>query len=100
MTDTVQNNSAESRFELEADGKLAYVTYRRTDDVIALLHTQVPRELAGQGVGTKLGRGALDAIRADGLRVAPKCSFIAHLIETHPEYQDMVASASSHRGSD
>lgn len=91
MTENVHDNSADERFELTVDGRLAFVTYHRAGNVVALLHTEVPRELSGRGIGTQLGRGALDAIRAEGLKVAPKCSFIAHLIENNPEYQSMVA---------
>ena len=58
---------------------------------IALLHTEVPEALSGQGVGSKLVRGVLDALRAEGAKVVPRCEFVAAYVERHPEYRDMVA---------
>jgi predicted GNAT family acetyltransferase len=39
-----------------------------------------------------LARGALDAIRAQGLKVVARCPFIASFIKRHPEYEDLVAA--------
>ena len=49
-----------------------------------LLHTEVPEALSGQGVGSKLVRGTLDAVRGDGAKVVPRCEFVAAYIERHP----------------
>jgi predicted GNAT family acetyltransferase len=91
MSNAVTNNPSEHRYELVAEGNVAFVTYRRDGDTVALLHTRVPPELSGRGIGTQLGLGALDHLRADRLKVDPQCSFIARLIEEHPEYQPMLA---------
>jgi predicted GNAT family acetyltransferase len=32
----------------------------------------------------------LDDARRQGLRVLPLCPFIAHYVEQHPEYQELV----------
>ncbi|HEX7775877.1 MAG TPA: GNAT family N-acetyltransferase, partial [Parvibaculum sp.] len=52
--------------------------------------TVVPEELGGKGVGSRLAKGALDAVRAEGLKVVPQCPFIAAYIKKHPEYQPLV----------
>lgn len=89
---TVTDNPGESRFEAHVDGELAgFADYQRTDDLIAFTHTEVDDAFEGQGVGSALARGALDAVRADGTRrVLPKCAFIRGWIEKHPDYQDLV----------
>ena len=87
----VRDNPAASRFEMASGGAVAFVEYRRAGDRIALLHTEVPEALSGQGVGSKLVRGTLDAVRAEGLKVVPRCEFVAAYVERHPEYRDMVA---------
>ena len=51
----------------------------------------MPEALSGQGVGSKLVRGVLDAVRAEGLKAVPRCEFVAAYVERHPEYRDMVA---------
>ncbi len=70
----------------------ASVEYRRAGDGrIALLHTEVPEALSGQGVGSKLVGGTLNAVQAEGLKVVPRCEFVAAYIERHPEYRDLLA---------
>ena len=87
----VTDNPATSRFEMASGGSTAFVEYRRAGDRIVLLHTEVPEALSGQGVGSKLVRGALDAVRAEGLKVVPRCEFVAAYIGRHPEYQYLMA---------
>lgn len=68
-----------------------FVTYRALTGRIVLIHTETDPTLQGAGVGSALAAGALDDIRARGLLVTPRCSFIRSYIERHPEYDDLVA---------
>jgi predicted GNAT family acetyltransferase len=90
MTDTVRNNTDENRYELDVDGHLAATYYRIADGVITFIHTEVPDALAGRGVGSKLIKGALDQVRAAGLKVVPQCPFVRAYIEKHPDYADLL----------
>lgn len=87
----VTNNEAKSQFELDTNGSLALAAYSRNGDTLTFNHTEVPEELEGQGVGTKLIEGALAQAREQGLKIVPVCSFVRHYVETHPETQDLVA---------
>ena len=87
----ITDNAARSRFEMDVEGRTAFVTYRRGEGVIFLNHAEVPPELEGQGIGGKLVRATLDAVRAEGLKVVPRCSFVAAFIRRNPAYGDMVA---------
>ena len=89
MTD-VTNNRAQHRYELTIDGHLAATYYRIADGVITFEHTEVPPELGGKGIGSKLIKGALDQVRADGLKVIAQCPFVKGYIEKHPEYADLL----------
>ena len=91
MAGEVRDNPAMRRYELTTDGKTAFVQYELSNDAVALLHTEVPPELSGQGVGSALAKGALDAVRKKGLRLEPRCEFIARYVERHPAYQDLLA---------
>ncbi len=90
MTDTVLNNTDKNRYELSVDGHLAATYYRIADGVITFVHTEVPDTLAGRGVGSKLVKGALDQVRAAGLKVVPQCPFVRAYIERHPDYADLL----------
>jgi predicted GNAT family acetyltransferase len=91
MTGTVRDNAALKRFELATGEHTAYLYYRLEPGVITLVHTEVPPELGGRGVGSTLVRGALEAIRAKGLKVVATCPFVAAYMGKHPEFNDLIA---------
>jgi hypothetical protein len=91
MANGVHDNAARSRYELDVDGHIAFVDYRLRPDRIVLAHTEVPRELGGRGIGTKIAKGTLDAVRARGLKAEIRCDFLKAYVEKHPEYADIVA---------
>jgi uncharacterized protein len=91
MSDSVRDNAARHRFELDADGHVAFSNYRRDGDTLTVLHTEVPAALNGRGIGSALARGLLDIARAQGLKVRPLCPFVSAYIAKHPEYADLLA---------
>jgi uncharacterized protein len=86
----VRNNTAQNRFELDVDGEQAVAYYRVTPGVITFVHTEVPQALSDRGIGTKLIRGALDMVRAQGLKAVPQCPFVSAFMGKHPEYNDLL----------
>lgn len=90
MTDAVRDNTALSRFELEAEGHIAFSAYKRADGVLTITHTEVPPELGGKGIGTRLVSGMLDLARTEGVKIKPLCPFVKSYIGKHPEYADLV----------
>jgi uncharacterized protein len=81
----------QSRYELRLDGHLiGLAAYRRRDGRIAFTHTEVDESCEGRGFGSRLAAAALDDARRQGLEIVPLCSFIAHYVEQHPEYQELV----------
>ena len=91
MSDII-DNKAQHRFELEVDGHLAATYYKIDDGVITFLHTEVPPELGGKGIGSRLIKSALDQVRAKGLKVIAECQFVKAFIGKHPAYQDLLKS--------
>ncbi len=89
MPDVIDNRP-HHRFELEVDGHVARSFYELADGVITFVHTEVPPELGGRGIGSLLVRGALQKVRAEGLRVVPQCPFFKAWIGKHPEYKDIL----------
>lgn len=93
MDFTVSKNEQAGRFEaVTDDGTVAgFTEYQEQGDTVVLPHTVTEDDFEGQGVGSKVVKAALDAARADGKKVDPKCPFVASYIERHQEYADLVA---------
>jgi uncharacterized protein len=89
-TNSVRDNKALSRFELDADGGVAFANYRRTPAAVIITHTETPRALRGHGVASELVGGALQLIRADGLKVVAGCGFVVDFLHKHPEFADLL----------
>ena len=82
--DVIDNTDA-SRFELRADGWLAELVYRIRGDRLVLVHTEVPVELEGRGIGGRLVTAAVDRAAREGLTLVPLCPFARDWLERHLE---------------
>lgn len=90
----VIDNPAEHRFELPiggSDGDIAAAYYRLEEGALVLIHTEVPFQYSGQGLGSQLARGVFDAVRARGGKVVLRCSFMSSFFARHREYSDIVS---------
>ena len=81
----VIDNTGASRFELREDGRLAELVYRSRGDRLVLVHTEVPLELEGRGIGGRLVTAAVDRAAREGLTLVPLCPFARGWLERHPE---------------
>ena len=81
----VTDNQSESRFELRVDGLLAELPYRRNGNRLVLIHTEVPEELEGRGLGGALVTAAVDHGAREGLTVVPLCPFARGWLQRHPD---------------
>ena len=91
MTNSVRDNIARQRFELDVEGHVAFSEYKRNGNVFIITHTEVPRVLNGKGIGSALVRGLLALVRVEGAKIRPLCPFVRTYVEKHPEYADLLA---------
>jgi predicted GNAT family acetyltransferase len=88
---TVRHDAEGSRYELLVDDRLTGAAdYEDTGDVLVFFHGEVDPEHRGQGLGRALVQGALDDVRRSGRTIVPRCPFVAHFIDEHPEYRDVA----------
>ncbi len=86
----VRDNKAKSRFELDVEGTVAFANYRLAASAVIITHTETPHALRGRGVASELVHGALELIRADGLKVVAGCGFVVDYLNKHPEFADLA----------
>ena len=82
---TVRDDQAGGRFVLEEDGHEAELVYRLDGDRLVLIHTGVPDELGGRGLGGVLVQAALDRAAAEGLTIVPECPFARSWLQKHQD---------------
>jgi predicted GNAT family acetyltransferase len=90
---TIRHDEDRSRYEYLVDGRrLGVAAYRLSGDTVEMHHTEVDPGHRGQGIAAVLVAGALDDVRARGLRVVPTCWYVAQFVDEHPEYRDLLAA--------
>jgi uncharacterized protein len=78
------------RIEMTIGDQTAFLTYRLKDNVLSLIHTEVPPALRGKRIGDALARAVLNDAKDHGRMVKPYCPFVAGFISRHPEYADLI----------
>ena len=81
----ITDNQAESRFEAHLGDSVAELLYRRNGNRLVLIHTEVPEQLEGHGIGGALVTAAIGRAARDGMTVVPLCPFARGWLERHPE---------------
>lgn len=90
--DEVRNNPGEGRFELSVGDRLAFLNYRvLTRGELGLIHTEVPEELSGRGVGSALVEGALLIAREKEWTVLPYCPFVHGWMRRDTRFADLIS---------
>ena len=87
----VRDNKALSRFELDVEGAVAFANYRLA--AVERSSSPTPKRRAHCAAAASRRnwcKGALQLIRADGLKVVAGCGFVVDYLQKHPEFSDLV----------
>jgi predicted GNAT family acetyltransferase len=90
MNEDVVHNTAIGRFQITVDDIVAVLDYSLSGQTITFVHTGVPAELEGRGIGSRLARAGLEYAVRESLHVVPRCPFIRAYIARHPEFRGLV----------
>lgn len=86
---TITHDQAANRFTAEVEGHTGFVEYEPGDGMITITHTVVPKAIGGRGIAGHLVAAAVDYASAEGLKVAPRCSYAAEWFDRHPDRADV-----------
>ncbi len=88
---TVEDRPELGRYQLRVDGEVAgYLSDEIQGAHVALMHTQIEGQFAGQGLGALLLEQALDDIRVKGQTILPFRPFVRSFLARHPTYDELV----------
>ncbi len=80
-----------NKYVLKLDGvRVGTCIYRDAGTRRVLIHTEIEPDYAGRGLATQLIEWALADIREKGMHVVPQCPMVAHYLETHHQFDDIV----------
>jgi predicted GNAT family acetyltransferase len=92
----ILNNKRTSTFEaLLPDGEMATLVYRWLKGSMVLMHTFVPANHRGEGIGDVLVKHVLDYARDHELKIMVYCPFVEKYMREHSEYNDLLANVSA-----
>ena len=86
----VVRDTDHDRVEIVVGDQTAFLTYHLKQNVLSLIHTEVPPALRGRRVGDALARAVLNYAKDQQLTVKPYCPFVAGFISRHSEYAGLV----------
>ena len=89
--DEIVDDREHHRFVYERDGHTAELVYSRAGDKLVLIHTGVPDELGGHGVGGALVRAAVATAAQEERTIVPNCPFANRWLREHPDVASTVA---------
>jgi predicted GNAT family acetyltransferase len=75
----------------EGGERVAFLTFTRRADTLLVDYVRTLPRFGGRGVGTRLVLAAAARMREEGLHVMPLCPFARHVLDQHPEFDDVRA---------
>jgi predicted GNAT family acetyltransferase len=81
----IANDATHHRLVLDQDGYKSELIYRAREGELVIVHTEVPDELGGHGIGGQLVRAAMALASDMKLRIAPWCPFARTWLKDHPD---------------
>jgi uncharacterized protein len=88
--------SGEGRYTIAVDGQtVGLADFADRGEQRVFYHTEIDPSYGGRGLATILVEEALNAARADGMRVVPVCSMVVTVLKKHPEFDDITDPVTS-----
>jgi uncharacterized protein len=91
----MEEHGRKGAFFIDEDGEwVAEMTYLKTgNNTLIIDHTEVDPKLQGRNAGRELVAAAVAYARENGLKIKPVCPYAKKVIDSTPEYQDVLAPA-------
>ncbi len=91
QTSKIVLNEVKKQFEMKVNEDMAFTEYTTTGDKMYITHSEVPKQLEGQGIGSSMVEQVLQYIKDNNLKVVPLCPFVAAYINKHNKWQSILS---------
>ena len=85
-----QKNVGTQRYELVVDGHVAFIDYKQKEEVVYLIHTEVPPALQGKGIAAELVEKTLQHIENHHEQLVPRCPYVQSYLRKKPDWERIV----------
>jgi predicted GNAT family acetyltransferase len=91
-----RDNRDGQRFEQDfagpgGDDRTVFCDYAQQGPTRVLLHVEADPALRGTGAAGQFMQSLAEHARAEGLKLAPRCSYAAVWLKRHPQFDDLAA---------
>lgn len=87
----LKHSKAKKHYYFDVDGLKPHIKYAISDDNrIFLLHTIVPEELGGKGIGSALIEAVLKEVDKKEYTLVPVCWFVAKYLGKNEKWQKLI----------
>jgi predicted GNAT family acetyltransferase len=87
----LQVDTTTNRFELRIEESTAFIEFKLSGKTLFLIHTEVPSELEGKGVGGAIVQKTLQYAKENDYKIVPICPFVQSYLERHKEWKEIIA---------
>ncbi|HKP68051.1 MAG TPA: GNAT family N-acetyltransferase [Pyrinomonadaceae bacterium] len=78
-------------FYIDENGEwIAELSYVKDNGTMTIDHTEIDEKLRGEGIGQDMVKAAVEYARANGLKINAVCPYAKKVIESTPEFQDVL----------
>jgi len=86
----IKHDKENHRFFLDINGELAKVNYRIENNIMYLVHSEVPFNLRGQGIGKVLVEKTFEKLTEEGFKANAVCSYIKAVASRSDKWKEII----------
>lgn len=87
----IKHDKEHNRFTLDINGELAKVDYTLKDSKMYLVHSEVPYNLRGKGIGKILVEKTFEKLTEEGYKAVAVCSYIKAVASRSEKWKNSIA---------
>lgn len=86
----VIHDKEKHQFTMEVDGQKATVDYKLKHDKMYLVHSEVPFNIRGQGIGKVLVEKTFEKLTEEGYKAVAVCGYVKSVAQNSEKWKSII----------
>ncbi|MEM9142374.1 MAG: N-acetyltransferase [Bacteroidota bacterium] len=86
----IEHNKESKKFTMDINGEEARIEYTKRDGKMYLVHSEVPYNLRGRGIGKELVLKTFEKLTEENYNAVAVCTYIKAVKNRHPKWKDII----------